>query len=585
MAIPQSFLDELIGRTDLVELVSSYVKLTKRSGSNRFGLCPFHSEKSPSFSVSVDKQIYHCFGCGNGGGAINFVMEIENLPFTDAVDFLARRAGMAVPENTDGDTLKRRNRMLELNREAARFFHAQLSTPAGVAAVRYMEKRRISPKVARAFGIGCAPDSWDALGTTMKAKGFTESDLTDAGLAKFRSKGGGIYDVFRDRLVFPVIDIRGNVIGFSGRILSDGEPKYLNSPDTLVFSKSRNLFALNLAKKAKSGMLILVEGNIDVVTLHDAGIDCAVASLGTALTDEQARLMSRYTDRVVICYDSDAAGTKATARAITILEKTGLDVRVLDLPGAKDPDEYIVKNGADSFRNLLDKSENHIEYRLRNIASDHNLETDEGRVTYLTHAIEALAAIDSAPEREVFGRTVAKNAGVSYDAVELEIKKVRAAKTKKNRTKQRREEQRLTSAVQPADRALRYDNEYSAVAEEGVLKSVISDPEAFNTVRKLGLKREEFTSPLLGAAFEILLLADERGERIEQATLLASFSPSEASHLTKVLLLPANAPESGKAVNDYINRIRETRQSQGEDILDTLREVRERKQRKGTGYE
>ena len=585
MAIPQTFLDELIARTDITELVSSYVKLTKRSGANRFGLCPFHSEKSPSFSVSTDKQIYHCFGCGKGGGAINFVMEIENLPFTDAVDFLARKAGITVPESTDGDTLKRRNRMLELNREAARFFHAQLLEPAGKPAIGYMQRRGISPKIARVFGIGCAPDSWDALGNAMKAKGFTEYELTDAGLAKLRPKGGGSYDVFRDRLIFPVIDIRGNVIGFSGRILSDGEPKYLNSPDTLVFSKSRNLFALNLAKKSKSGMLILVEGNIDVVSLHDAGIDCAVASLGTALTDEQARLMSRYTDKVVICYDSDAAGVKATARAITILEKTGLDVRVLDLPGAKDPDEYIVKNGADKFRNLLDKSENHIEYRLRGIAAEHNLETDEGRVTYLSSAIETLAAIDSAPEREVFGRTVANNAGVSFEAVETEIKKRRAVKAKKTRTQQKRDEQRLTSVVQPTDRALRYSNEYSAVAEEGLLRSVLSDPEAMKTAKKLELKRGEFTSELLGRAFELLLQANENGESMEHATLLASFPPNEASHLTRVLLQPAGLPDSGKAVSDYINKIREEKLKSGEDINAALLAVRERKQRKGTGYE
>lgn len=578
-------MDELIARTDIVELVSSYVKLTKRSGANRFGLCPFHSEKSPSFSVNTDKQIYHCFGCGHGGGAINFVMEIENLPFIDAVDFLARKAGMTVPETADGDTIKRRNRMLELNREAARFFHTQLGASRGRSANEYMQRRRISPKIARAFGIGCAPDSWDALGNAMKAKGFSEYELTDAGLAKSKPRGGGIYDIFRDRLIFPVIDIRGNVIGFSGRILSDGEPKYLNSPDTLVFSKSRNLFAMNLAKKSKMGMLILVEGNIDVVSLHDAGIDCAVASLGTAMTDEQARLMSRYTERVVICYDSDTAGVRATQRAIGILEKTGLDVRVLDLPGAKDPDEYIVKFGADSFKNLLDKSENHIEYLLRGIASDSNLESDEGRVSYLTRAIEALSDISSAPEREVFGRTVAKNAGVSYDAIEVEIRKKRAARAKKNKTQQRRDSERLTSAVQPSDRALRYENEYSAVAEEGLLRSLIYDPELFDTVRKLDFTREEFTSPLLGTAFEMLLDADERGESVTQATLLATFSPSEASHLTKVLLLPARTPESGRAVSDYINKIREEKLKRSGDINAALLAIRERKQGKGTGYE
>ena len=306
MAFSERFLEELASRNDIVDVVGSYVQLSKRSGSNMFGLCPFHSEKTPSFSVSSEKQIYHCFGCGKGGGVINFIMEIEGLSFPDAVQFLAKRAGMEVPDDDTPDEVRgKRTRLLELNRDAARFFYSQLSTPAGVPAVEYIKKRGISPEMVKKFGLGIAPDSWTSLTDAMLKKGYSARDLIEAGLAKQSRKGSGFYDAFRNRLMFPVIDIRGSVIGFSGRILGDGEPKYLNSPDTLVFNKSRNLFAMNLAKKSKQGMLILAEGNIDVVALHQAGFGCAVASLGTSLTPDQVRLMDRYTDKVVIAYDSD----------------------------------------------------------------------------------------------------------------------------------------------------------------------------------------------------------------------------------------------------------------------------------------
>ena len=261
MAFPENFITELAERNDIVDVVSSYVRLSKKSGSNLFGLCPFHSEKTPSFSVAADKQIYHCFGCGKGGGVINFVMEIENLSFTEAVEFLAKRANMPIPEQATDRDARKRGRMLDLNRDAARFFHEQLATPEGRAAADYMQKRRISPAIARRFGLGCAPDSWDKMMLAMREKGYTDFEMLDAGLVR-RGKNGGFYDMFRNRLMFPVIDVRGNVIGFSGRILGDGEPKYLNTPETLVFNKSRNLFALNLAKKSKSGYIILSEGNM-----------------------------------------------------------------------------------------------------------------------------------------------------------------------------------------------------------------------------------------------------------------------------------------------------------------------------------
>ena len=266
MSFPEAFLEELAARNDIVSVVSGYVSLTKRTGSNLFGLCPFHSEKTPSFSVNSEKQIFHCFGCGKGGDVISFIREIENLSFSDAVRFLAERSGMEVPEDGQDEQRSRRARMLELNREAARFFHSQLISPAGRDGQDYVRKRGI-PDMVRPFGLGFAPDRWDALTNAMTAKGFTPRELTEAGLARV-GKSGGLYDYFRNRLMFPVIDVRGSVIGFSGRILGDGEPKYLNSPDTLVYSKSRSLFALNLAKKSKCGYILLVEGNIDVVTLH-----------------------------------------------------------------------------------------------------------------------------------------------------------------------------------------------------------------------------------------------------------------------------------------------------------------------------
>jgi DNA primase len=579
MAIPDSFIDELLARTDIVDVVSAYVKYTKHSGSEHIALCPFHSEKTPSFTVNRDKQQYYCFGCGQGGGVVNFIRAIENLSFTDAIEFLARRAGMTVPESDGRGSSETRRRMLDLNRDAARFYYDALTSEPGKSAAGYMRSRGITPHMARVFGLGAAPDAWDALLTAMKDKGYKEDELISAGLAR-RGKNGGMYDYFRDRLMFPVIDVRGNVIGFSGRALGDGEPKYLNSPDTRVFSKSQNLFALNLAKKSKAGMLLLTEGNIDVVSLHGAKVDCAVASLGTSLTGEQARLMTKYTDKVVICYDNDAAGEKATERAVGILEKTGLNVRVLRPAGAKDPDEYIRKYGADSFLNLLDKSENHMDYRLRGILKEVNIETDEGRVAYLSRAAEALADIASAPEREVFGRTVAKSAGVSYEAVETEVKKLRIARAKKERAKQRRVEERPDATVQPEERALRYENEYSAVAEEGVLRCLFSDPETFRTAREADLKPEEFTSPFLAKVYARLLERDLGVERAPPPAILAELEPAEAAHLTKLLRRPASKQEGVREMSDYIDRIREEGLKRGDDITAALLAVQKIKRRK-----
>ena len=412
MEFTDSFLQELADRNDIVDVVGSYVPLTYKGGSY-WACCPFHNEKTPSFHCDKDKQFFHCFGCGKGGSVIHFIMGIENLSFPDAVEFLARRAGMAMPDGGDEAQRDRRGRLLELNRAAARYFYAALSAPGGKPAQDYMLRRAITPATAKRFGLGYAADSFYALTDAMRAQGFADFELVDAGLANPNKNGKGVHDVFRNRLMFPVIDVRGNVIAFSGRILGDGEPKYLNTRDTPVFSKSRNLFALNLAKKSKNGYILLTEGNIDVVSLHQAGFDSAVASLGTSLTPEQAKLIKRYTGEVVIAYDNDGAGQKAAQRAIGILEPLDLKVRVLKMEGAKDPDEFIKANGPDAFANLLSASENHIEYRLAVVAGKHDLGTDEGKVAYLKEAAGVIAQLPSPVEREVYTMRVAEKAGIT----------------------------------------------------------------------------------------------------------------------------------------------------------------------------
>lgn len=576
MAFPENFLTELVERSDIVDVVSGYVRLGKKSGSNMFGLCPFHSEKTPSFSVSPDKQIYHCFGCGKGGGVINFIMEIENLSFPEAVEFLAKRAGMAVPEQTQDGESRRRARMLELNRDAARFFRSCFVSEEGAPGQEYMRRRRISPQVAKRFGLGYAPDTWDSLRNAMAAKGYSDKELFEAGLVR-RGKSGGFYDTFRSRLMFPVIDVRGNVIGFSGRILGDGEPKYMNSPETLVFSKSRNLFALNLAKKSKSGYIILSEGNIDVVSLHQAGFDSAVASLGTSLTAEQARLISRYTDKVVIAYDNDGAGEKAAQRAIGILEKLDLKVKVLRMDGAKDPDEYIKLKGADAFRRLLEGAEGQVEYRLASIAGKYDLSLDEQKIAFLKDATELLASLPGAVERDVYSRRVAEMAGVKADAVLNEAESRRKRRLRRAQKDFQRDSARPERQSQPEKREFRYENPASAVAEEGVIRLLSLEPELIK--RQLPAP-EEFSSSVLGHIFSVIKTRVEAGQTVNPPALSGELSADEMSLLVAIMQKPEDLSGSAAAMGDYINKIHAERESMSTGAPDFASIIRQKQDNK-----
>jgi len=575
MAFPEKFITELVERSDIVDVVSGYVRLGKKSGSNMFGLCPFHSEKTPSFSVSPDKQIYHCFGCGKGGGVINFIMEVEGLRYPEAVEFLARRAGMPVPEQAGDRESKKRSRMLELNRDAARFFYEQLKTEGGRSAIDYMQRRGISPQTAKSFGLGFAPNTWDSLRSAMKQKGYTDFEMFDAGLVR-KGQKGGFYDAFRDRLMFPVIDVRGNVIGFSGRILGDGEPKYLNSPETLVFNKSRNLFALNLAKKSKSGYIILSEGNIDVVSLHQAGFDSAVASLGTSLTPEQARLISRYANEVIIAYDNDSAGIKAAQRAIGILEKLDLKVKVLRMSGAKDPDEFIKLKGADAFRNLLQASENQLDYRLRSISSRYDLSVDEQKVAFLKEATGFLAQLPGAVERQVYAMRVAEMAGVPADVVSNEATNRRKRLINRAQKSDAREQSRPARQTQPQEKQLRYSDPGAAAGEEGVIRLLYLEPEL---IKQPDLPAaEEFSSEALGNIYSVLRSKIKKGDHAEVSTLSAELSADEMSLLVSILQKPEALANAAGTLRDYINKMRDKASGNGKLDLMELLAARQKKE-------
>ena len=578
MPFPENFIQELTERSDIVDVVGSYVALGKRSGANYFGLCPFHNERTPSFAVNPSGQFYHCFGCGKGGGVINFIMEIENLSYPDAVAFLAKRAGMQMPEDSFDRDAKKRSRLLAVNRDAARWFYEQLVTPEGRRCTDYMAGRKISPSVAKRFGLGFAPEHSGAFLAAMRQKGYSDWELSDADL--IRRGDHGFYSTFRNRLMFPIIDVRGNVIGFSGRALGDAGAKYLNSKDTLVFNKGRNLFALNLAKKSKAGYIILSEGNIDIVALHQAGFDSAVASLGTSLTPEQARLISRYTNEVIIAYDNDGAGIKASQRAIGILERLDLKVRVLRMTGAKDPDEYIKTRGADAFRNLLEGSEDQVDYRLGTVTAKYDLSQDDQKVAFLKEATALLATLPGAVEREVYAIRVAEQAGVGQDAVIQEVERRRKQLLRKAARSEEQELNRPERMAQPADKQLRYRNPVSAAAEEGVIRLLYLEP---SLVRESGLPEAAmFSSEALGRIYTILRQKIEEGGTVSVSSLSGSLSQEEMNLLVNILQKPEVLSSGRRALQDYIARIREQHELEAGDSEMDLNALRDRlRERKG----
>ncbi len=575
MAFAPSFIDELVARNPIEEVVGQHVSL-RRAGANMFGLCPFHGEKTASFSVAPDKGIYYCFGCHKGGGVINFQMEIEGLSYPDAVRSLAKRVGMEVPEDEQYQSrYHQQERLWALMKEAGRFFHAQLYSPVGANGLAYVQKRGLSKAILTQFGVGYAPDSWSALVDAMRKKGYTDQELKDADLVG--EKNGRIYDRFRNRIMFPIIDVRGNVIGFGGRVLDNSTPKYLNTSETLIFNKRKNLFGMNFAKKSKQGSIILVEGNVDVITLHQYGFDNAVASLGTSLTEEHATLLSKYTEEVVLTYDGDEAGQRAAKRAIPMLEKVGIKVKVLQMRDAKDPDEFLHKFGADKFKLLLEQSSNRVEYQIDAIRKKFDLQEDEQRIKFTQEAAELISTLGSAVQREVYGHRVAELGKISYDAMKLEVDKAFKRRMAWEKKKQERQDLAPAQALQPKTRAFHYNNMKSAMAEETLLAMVLKEPALFADAE--ALSEDKFSSAVLGKTFAQLKQRYAVGLEVSPAVLV-DFTSEELSHVVSILQRhegPVNEAAFADCVRIIIGEHEAGNVSTDDDLLALQSKLKERK--------
>lgn len=436
MRFSDEFLTELRSRVDIEELVGRYTEIRHRGSRTPVALCPFHTEKTPSFVIYRENQSYYCFGCGAGGDAITFVKNIERLDYVEAVRYLCERVGMNMPmDPVDDQYNKLRRRCFEANREAAKFFYSRLISEEGAPAREYLKKRRLTDETVKHFGLGYAPDRWDSLLKYLRSKGYRDDELVSFDLARKTSRGGTI-DAFRNRLMFPIIDLRGNVIAFGGRVLDDSKPKYLNTSDTVVYKKSQGVYALNFAKNNNDGKLILCEGYMDVIAMHQAGFTNAVAGLGTAFTQEQISLLSRYCTELTLCFDSDEAGMKATNRALKMLEHAPMKLRVMHLDGGKDPDEIIKTQGKERMDQIIGSAMNDTEFALDRIRKKYDTATEDGKLNYMNEAVEVLAEIGNEIERDLYTSRLASETGIEKQALEAQIAKARRARGRKQKQKE-----------------------------------------------------------------------------------------------------------------------------------------------------
>jgi DNA primase len=521
----------------------------RKSGRGLVGLCPFHSEKTPSFNVSVENQMFYCFGCETGGDVITFIEKIEKLDYIESLSFLAKQAGLEMPaEDGDESAAFLKRRILEINRMTAHYFHHCLLSPDGGNGLEYFKKRMLTHETIKSFGLGYALKNNNNLIDNLTEKGFTFDEIVAAGIIGKNSSNGNYYDMFRNRVMFPIIDLRGNVIAFGGRVLDDSSPKYLNSRDTPVFNKSRCLFALNFAKNGNNNSMILCEGYMDAIALHQAGFKNAVATLGTALTQEQSRLMARYAKEVIISYDSDKAGQNATQRAIGFLNSAGLSVRVLHINGGKDPDEYIKTFGADKFRLMIEKSSNHIEYRLNEALSKYDTEITEQLAGYLKDAAAILATVESSIERDVYAGKLSEKLGVSKESILSDVLDIAH---KKNRSEYRSKlKAELNASLGYKDKLNPEKSKYllASIAEENLIILLLKNPDYYGEIKKL-LEPENFVTAFNKKVFEAL------------CNEITNVGESDISQLSKYL----SADEIGKISFLFLTR----------QVSNTIEEVRD----------
>mgnify|MGYP003289826004 FL=1 len=556
MALSDDFLQELRNRADIESTISSYVNL-KRAGRISKGLCPFHGEKTASFTVYPDTQSYYCFGCGNGGDVITFIKNIENLDYIDAVRFLADRVGLDMPDenNYDSTMNKRRLRMLEANREAARFFHNCLKTKDGTVGYRYFKDRGLTDDTIRKFGLGFAPDSFNALTNYLMNMGYTKDELVYANLARRSQKNpNNIYDNFRNRVMFPIIDVKGNVIAFGGRVMDDSKPKYLNTSDTLVYKKSMGVFALNLAKKSGKDSLILCEGYMDVIALHQAGFTNAVAGLGTALTSEQAHLLSRYASEILISYDADEAGQKAAARALTIFKNTTAKIKILRLSGGKDPDEIIKNYGVEKMKTIITGAANEVEFALLREHSKYDLASDDGKRQYLQAAIKVLSNV-GAIELEIYASRIANELSVAKEVIISEAKRQAKKNTVIQQKKEFTEIQRKEDILDKLN-PQRKTFYRAAKAEEMLIALVMANPEFLKGIDEK-LSYEDYITDFNKRIYKAVTDRLRQGKSAEISFLCGDLTEDEISAVAKIQTISHTLKNTMAECLDCINVISE----------------------------
>ncbi len=547
------FIDRLRDSNDIESVIAGYVDLRRR-GKTLTGLCPFHNEKTPSFTVYPETSSYYCFGCGAGGDVINFVRNIENLDYIEAVKLLADRAGIKMPDDKVDDSASNlRRRIYSANREAARFFHEALFTEAGKNQLEYLRRRNIPMKMIKHFGLGAAPDDWHALENHLKSKGFNRDELVAANLLRFSEKNGKryYYDAFRAKVMYPVIDLRGNVVAFGGRVLDNSKPKYINTSDTLVYKKSNELFALNFAKNGNERKIILCEGYMDVIALHGAGFENAVAGLGTALTPEQVSLISRYADEVALCYDSDEAGQKAVRAALNLFSKTGVRVKVIRLQGGKDPDEIIRVHGKEMFSKLLNNADNDTEYKLSVIRSKYDVQSSDGKVNFLREAANYLATTDSL-ERDVYAMRLADELGVSKDAM---LQQIKQAARRENYKKTKTEFQNVQKQAQEMEKMIdpqRVKNMRAAKAEDTLLISLFNNA-AFYKKLKDRLKDDVFVTPVNKRILDVVSARLDAEESIDISQLSRFLTSEETGAVARLLSKQSMVSNTLKECEDCLS--------------------------------
>lgn len=551
------FLSELRMRCDIEQTISMYTPL-KRRGKNLVGLCPFHNEKTPSFTVYPDSQSFYCFGCGAGGEVISFIRRAENLDFTEAVRYLCDKAGMVMPsDGYDNSMAQKRKRTYEINKEAARFFNACLFSPKGEAGLAYYKNRGMKKSTITRFGLGYAPDEWDALLKHMREKGYSYEELYEANLAYRSEKDGRVrfFDAFRNRVMVPIIDVRGNVVAFGGRVLDDSKPKYINSSDTLVYKKSLGVFGLNFAKNSGENSLILVEGYMDAITLHQAGFTNVIACLGTAFTGEMAHLLSRYAEEILLCYDNDEAGHKATSRALSVLNSIGMKTRVIQLSGGKDPDEILRKYGPERIRSLIDGAANDIEFELLRAKKELNLETSDGKMKYLDAAAEILARTRNKIAQDIYSSRLSEELGVEKSSILTRIEQI-GRKNIRIENKNRFKNIQQSAMSENAKAALKNSTNIKAIkAEELFIACIYYNPDFMRHIRD-EISPEDFTVSDNKAIYTFLSDRINEGESLEFTFFSQVLTPEQMSSFVRIIKKNENLTSTLKTCTDCIDVIK-----------------------------